>query len=65
MGIWSVMAGTATMVGALLSFGFQHIKTTRFTSWQILFLVIGLITIAFGIFVCFIYLIIFILLGFE
>ncbi|KAK6872041.1 Thiamine pathway transporter THI73 [Candida tropicalis] len=53
MGIWSVMAGTATMVGALLSFGFQHIKTTRFTSWQILFLVIGLITIAFGIFVCF------------
>ena len=48
MGIWSVMAGTATIFGGLLSFAFQHIHVQKFKSWQILFLVIGLITIAFG-----------------
>lgn len=53
MGIWSINSGTATIVGALLSFGFQHIHTTEFQSWQILFLVVGLITILFGIFVWF------------
>lgn len=53
MGIWSINSGTATMVGALLSFGFQHIHTTEFQSWQILFLVVGLITVCFGIFVWF------------
>lgn len=51
MGIWSVMAGTATIFGGLLSFAFQHIHVQKFKSWQILFLVIGLITIAFGFFV--------------
>ncbi|EMG45842.1 THI73 Thiamine pathway transporter THI73 [Candida maltosa Xu316] len=53
MGIWSVMAGTATIVGGLLSFAFQHVNTVHFKSWQILFLVMGLVTIAFGIFVIF------------
>lgn len=51
MGIWSVMAGVGTIIGGLLSFGFQHIKSTTFKSWQILFLVMGLITVAFGIIV--------------
>lgn len=53
MGIWSVMAGVGTIIGGLLSFGFQHIKSTTFKSWQILFLVMGLVTVAFGVFVFF------------
>ncbi|ABN67524.2 putative allantoate permease [Scheffersomyces stipitis CBS 6054] len=53
MGIWSVMAGTATIVGGLLSFGFQHVRTERFLSWQILFLFMGIITSLFGVFVSF------------
>lgn len=53
MGIWSIHSGTATIAGALLSFAFQHIHTTEFQSWQILFLVVGLITIIFGIFIWF------------
>ncbi|KAK6456387.1 putative allantoate permease [Scheffersomyces xylosifermentans] len=53
MGIWSVMAGSATIVGGLLSFAFQHVHTTRFLSWQILFLFMGIITSLFGVFVAF------------
>lgn len=53
MGIWSVMAGAGTIVGGLLSFGFQHVKTKNFVSWQILFLFMGVITILFGILVIF------------
>ncbi|KAK6197948.1 putative allantoate permease [Scheffersomyces amazonensis] len=53
MGYWSVMSGSATIVGGLLSFGFQHVHTTRFVSWQILFLFMGIITAFFGIFVAF------------
>lgn len=48
MGIWSVQAGTATIVGGLLSFAFQHVKHAALQSWQIFFLVLGLITICFG-----------------
>jgi hypothetical protein len=36
------------MVGSLLSFGFQHYKSKVFTSWQILFLVVGLLTVCLG-----------------
>ncbi|ODV81218.1 putative allantoate permease [Suhomyces tanzawaensis NRRL Y-17324] len=53
MGIWSVMSGVATIVGGLLSFGFQHVHTTRLLSWQILFLFMGIITTLFGVFVAF------------
>ena len=31
-----------------MSFGFQHYESDRFTSWQIMFLVVGLITIGAG-----------------
>lgn len=48
MGWWCIMAGTATIVGGLLSFGFQYIHLKEFKSWQILFLVMGIITIFFG-----------------
>ncbi|KAI5962383.1 uncharacterized protein KGF55_003459 [Candida pseudojiufengensis] len=54
MGIWSTMAGIGSILGGLLSFAFQHIKTNKFQSWQILFLVMGLITIVFGVVVVFI-----------
>lgn len=39
------------MIGALASFGFQHYTSNDFKSWQIMFLVLGLVTIAVGILV--------------
>lgn len=53
MGIWSINSGTATIVGAILSFAFQHVHTVEFKSWQILFLVVGFLTFVFGAFVWF------------
>lgn len=49
MGLWLSMAGVATIIGALLLFGFQHIHLPKFALWQILFLVMGVITCVFGI----------------
>lgn len=43
------------MIGGLISFGFLHYHGRDFTSWQIMFLVVGLITVVFGI-VTFLYL---------
>jgi hypothetical protein len=37
------------MIGSLISFGFQHYDSDTFTSWQIMFLVVGLITVTVGI----------------
>lgn len=51
-GLWVAHAGLSVIVGGLLSFGFQHIHTD-FQSWQIFFLVMGIITILFGIFTYF------------
>lgn len=48
MGFWYVGTGTGSVIGALASFGFQHYTDKAFTSWQIMFLVFGLITIAVG-----------------
>ncbi|KAI1847722.1 hypothetical protein JX266_006217 [Neoarthrinium moseri] len=48
---WYVGTGTGTIIGALTSFGFQHYLGDQFTSWQIMFLLFGLITIAVGILV--------------
>jgi len=48
-GIWYLGVGTGTMIGALISVGFQHYYSPTFTSWQIMFLVVGLITVALGI----------------
>nr|QFR37055.1 MFS transporter [Cyberlindnera americana] len=47
-GIWVSFAGLSTIVGGLLSFAFQHVHSS-FESWQIFFLVLGIITIFFGI----------------
>ncbi|KAJ9656357.1 hypothetical protein H2198_005040 [Neophaeococcomyces mojaviensis] len=49
MGIWYLGTGGGTIVGSLISFGFQHYSSSGFTSWQIMFLVCGLITVAVGI----------------
>lgn len=51
MGLWYVGTGTGTVIGALASFGFQHYTSKAFTSWQIMFLVFGLVTIAVGVLV--------------
>lgn len=48
VGFWYVGTGTGTIIGALTSFGFQHYEGDQFTSWQIMFLVFGLITITVG-----------------
>ncbi|KAF2678552.1 MFS general substrate transporter [Lentithecium fluviatile CBS 122367] len=48
-GVWYLGVGIGTMLGSLISFGFQHYYSPTFTSWQIMFLVVGLITIAVGI----------------
>jgi MFS family permease len=54
--IWYLGTGTGIMIGALISYGFQHYAetnggNTRFRSWQVMFLVIGIVTIAVGILV--------------
>lgn len=48
-GIWYLGTGLGTICGSLISFGFQHYDGQRFSSWQIMFLVVGLITVAVGI----------------
>lgn len=49
VGFWYIGTGTGTIFGSLISFGFQHYTSNTFTSWQIMFLVVGLVTIAIGI----------------
>ncbi|KAG8166922.1 hypothetical protein KVR01_002611 [Diaporthe batatas] len=48
MGLWYLGTSTGVIIGALASFGFQHYTSKAFTSWQIMFLVFGLITMAVG-----------------
>ncbi|OQO14228.1 hypothetical protein B0A48_01104 [Cryoendolithus antarcticus] len=47
-GIWYLGTGTGTVVGSLISYGFQHYNSSTFTSWQIMFLVVGLMTCCHG-----------------
>lgn len=49
VGLWYVGVGTGTIFGSLISFGFQHYESNTFTSWQIMFLVVGLVTVVVGI----------------
>lgn len=48
IGLWYLGTGTGAIIGALASFGFQHYTSNAFTSWQILFLLFGVITVAVG-----------------
>lgn len=49
IGFWAAQAGTGYIIGGLISFGFLHYHGKDFTSWQIMFLVVGLVTVLFGI----------------
>jgi MFS family permease len=51
LGFWYLGTGTGTIIGSLVSYGFQHVNTTAFFGWQIMFLVIGLVTCCVGILV--------------
>ena len=53
VGIWYLGTGTGVIIGSLISFGFQHYSSSVFTSWQIMFLIVGLITVVVGILVVF------------
>ena len=51
IGFWFIGIGTGMILGAISSFGFQHYISKTFTSWQIMFLLFGLITIVVGVLV--------------
>ena len=51
MGFWYCGTGSGIILGSLTSFGFQHYSSATFNSWQIMFLVFGLITVTVGIMV--------------
>lgn len=47
-GIWVAFAGLSVIIGGVLSFGFQYVENQHFASWKIFFLVMGLVTVLFG-----------------
>ncbi|PSN69374.1 MFS general substrate transporter [Corynespora cassiicola Philippines] len=49
IGFWYMGVGCAVMTGSLISYGFQHYTGDRFNNWQIMFLVVGLVTISAGV----------------
>lgn len=49
--IWFMQIGMAQIIGSLLSFGFQHVHSTKVKSWQIMFIFMGIITFIVGILV--------------
>ncbi|OJK03037.1 hypothetical protein ASPACDRAFT_23420 [Aspergillus aculeatus ATCC 16872] len=55
MGLWYLGTGTATIVGALVAYGLLFYTADEFYSWQIMFLIFGLLTIAVGVTVIFIF----------
>lgn len=51
IGLWYLGVGIGGIIGSLLSYGFQHYKGKVFTAWQIMFLIVGIITIFIGVLV--------------
>ncbi|KAK5683192.1 hypothetical protein LTS10_004723 [Elasticomyces elasticus] len=49
IGCWYLGVGVGVVLGALVSYGFQFYEGQIFRSWQIMYLVCGLLTIALGI----------------
>jgi sugar phosphate permease len=49
IGLWYLGNGSGIIIGAISSYGFQYYQGDNFKSWQIMFLVFGLSTIAVGI----------------
>ncbi|KAG8739476.1 hypothetical protein FRC12_016290, partial [Ceratobasidium sp. 428] len=50
---WYAMNGLQQMVGGLLSYGVSHIKNSNIKSWQVLFMMLGLATVFWGVFIWF------------
>lgn len=48
VGFWYIGVGLGVVIGSLMSFGFQHYDSKIFSSWQIMFLVVGLFTVFIG-----------------
>ncbi|KAK9367535.1 major facilitator superfamily domain-containing protein [Lipomyces kononenkoae] len=48
-GLWYMQIGVAQIVGAAISYGFQHVNSTKIANWQILFLFMGCLTVVVGI----------------
>ncbi|KAK9466989.1 major facilitator superfamily domain-containing protein [Lipomyces arxii] len=48
-GLWYLQIGVAQIVGAAISYGFQHVHSTRLANWQILFLFMGCLTAVVGV----------------
>lgn len=46
--VWYCGLGMGQILGALVSFAFQHVHHSRFEGWRIMFVVIGLITVLVG-----------------
>jgi MFS family permease len=42
---WYCGLGAGQIIGGFLSFSFQHVKTSRFEGWRIMFVVLGGITV--------------------
>ncbi|PWY91205.1 MFS general substrate transporter [Aspergillus heteromorphus CBS 117.55] len=55
IGFWYLGTGTATIVGALVAYGLLFYTDNEFYSWLIMFLIFGLLTIAVGVTVIFIF----------
>ena len=49
--LWYCMNGFQQMVGGLLAYGFYHIQDAAIQSWKVMFLVLGGLTVLWGIFV--------------
>ncbi|KAK9336414.1 major facilitator superfamily domain-containing protein [Lipomyces starkeyi] len=47
-GLWYMQIGVAQIVGSAISYGFQHVNSTKIANWQILFLFMGCFTIVIG-----------------
>ncbi|KAJ1301039.1 hypothetical protein OPQ81_003460 [Rhizoctonia solani] len=48
---WYAMNGLQQMVGGLMSYGVSHIKNPNIKSWQVLFMMLGIVTVLWGIFI--------------
>lgn len=47
--LWFMQIGVAQIVGSLISFGFQHVRSTSIASWQIMFIFMGIVTFIVGV----------------
>ncbi|PSK54098.1 High-affinity nicotinic acid transporter [Elsinoe australis] len=47
-GFWYTGVGVGQIIGALTSFGFQHLTNSRIANWRIMFIVLGIATVIIG-----------------